>query len=144
MGDSDDEALEEPDAAMPPRTRQPRPSFVDLTQDSPPTTAQSLRPNKRRAEDDAAGEGSQATKRGRISLEGIEEIDLVGKEPSAEEALLESQQREAIRSQQAATDDDGPQRIGQRSCVICMENFTNVTATHCGKGHHVLVCSPVV
>jgi hypothetical protein len=65
-------------------------------------------------------------------VDDIEEIDLAEEGIKAEEKVLQAQQKAAIQAQQAG-EDGGPHRIGQRQCVICMENFTNITATHCGK-----------
>lgn len=62
----------------------------------------------------------------------VEELDLTNEAPFAEEELLQAQQEEAIRAQQASSASSGPLRIGQRQCIICMENLTNATITHCG------------
>ena len=35
--------------------------------------------------------------------------------------------------QAQTTESKGPIRLGQLQCVICLENMTNITATHCGK-----------
>lgn len=138
-------SLEESDqaseaAAMAPATRhRPEPrrsSVIDLTNavDSTEPTSQASRGIKRRRESAAttASEDRAPKRRGRLPNEEIEEIDLSHEPPSVEEELLQRQQQEAIRSQQAASDDSRPQRIGQRQCVICMENYTNATTAACG------------
>lgn len=52
--------------------------------------------------------------------------------PSAEEELLQAQQEKAVAAQQAEQEPSGPQKIGQRQCIICMEAYTNATVTRCG------------
>jgi hypothetical protein len=129
---------EEPEAVHSHRNVMPSPrrtvmSVVDLTAESPPMTAASTsRERKRERRVSTSAEG-RSRKRSRPADGSVEEIDLAEDATTAEEDVLRAQQREAIRSQQAADDDDGLQRIGQRQCVICMENFTNITATHCGE-----------
>ena len=91
-----------------------------------------LRGRKRSADSSKAGEG-RASKRGRIPQEDIEEIDLSKDPPSKEEELLQQQQEETIKQQQAAEESQGPLKIGQRTCIICMENFTNCTIASCGE-----------
>ncbi|EME47543.1 hypothetical protein DOTSEDRAFT_69481 [Dothistroma septosporum NZE10] len=107
-------------------------AVVDLTATTQATSTQQSRRRKRSA-DEIAGEAGRAPRRRRISTERIEEIDLANDEaPSAEEELLQQQQQDAIKLQQSRQDDEGPQKIGKRQCIICMENFTNCTATSCG------------
>lgn len=115
---------------MPPTRRSQRTSVVDLTEGSPRSTT-SRQPKRSRSTDADAASSSTRTKRRKASRD-IEEIDLANEAPSAEEELLQAQQQEAIRTQQQATEDAIPQKIGQRSCIICLENFTNCTATACG------------
>jgi hypothetical protein len=106
-------------------------SVVDLTAESPPSASTNHdRKRARRASNAVEG---RSQKRSRPAEGGLEEIDLAENAKTAEEDVLRAQQIDAIRSQQAADDGNGLQRIGQRQCVICMENFTNITATHCGK-----------
>ncbi|KXT01561.1 hypothetical protein AC578_6342 [Pseudocercospora eumusae] len=131
----------ETDRSMPPasrrRTTGRRSTAVDLTSaaSSPEVSASASRPSrstrKRSADDTNAGEG-RAPKRKRPVAENIEEVDLTNEAPSAEDELLQAQQQETIKTQQAAEESSGPQRIGKRQCIICMENYTNCTATACG------------
>lgn len=93
--------------------------------------ASATRDRKRAREADSSAEGGSG-KRSRVAVDDIEEIDLAEDGMTAEEKVLQAQQREVIQVQRAG-EDGGPHRIGQRQCVICMENFTNITATHCGK-----------
>ncbi|KAK4505669.1 hypothetical protein PRZ48_003634 [Zasmidium cellare] len=106
---------------------------VDLTASASSAAASRQRSSirKRSADSNAAGEG-RASKRGRVSQENIEEIDLSKDPPTAEEELLQKQQQEAIKQQQAADENQGPFKIGKRTCIICMENFTNCTIASCG------------
>jgi hypothetical protein len=108
-------------------------SVVDLTAESPPMTAASTSHDRKRERRVSTSTEGRSQKRKRPAGGGVEEIGLAEDATTAEEDVLRAQQIEAIRSQQVADDDDGLQRIGQRQCVICMENFTNITATHCGE-----------
>lgn len=140
LEDSDDEEGEGGED-MPAATRRRgataasrRETIVDLTAGStPPDTTKppSQRGRKRSADSTNAGEG-RATKRKRSIPDDIEEIDLSNEAPSAEEELLKTQQQEAIKAQQAAHESAIPVRIGKRQCIICMENYTDCTATACG------------
>lgn len=114
--------------------------FVDLTNEpSSPATDMPLRKaGLKRSAAEASfptrpTRSSQRTKRSPVKAEGsVEEMDLTNEAPSAEEELLQSQQEQTIKSQQADTETNGPLKIGKRQCIICMENFTNATVTHCG------------
>ncbi|KAF7189047.1 E3 ubiquitin-protein ligase complex slx8-rfp subunit slx8 [Pseudocercospora fuligena] len=129
----------ETDSSMPPATRRRtngrRSTAVDLTSAASSPEPSASRPTrstrKRSADDTNAGEG-RAPKRKRSVAENIEEVDLTNEAPSAEDELLQAQQQETIKAQQAAEESSGPQRIGKRQCIICMENYTNCTATACG------------
>ena len=124
---------------MPPNTR--RRSIVDLTNDSSPP-AESPRPRqpkslKRVAQESAQGQSSKRRKGTSRSVKAdeaaeIEQLDLTNEAPSAEEELAQAQTAAAVLAQQAATSASGPLKIGQRQCIICMENFTNITITACG------------
>jgi len=62
----------------------------------------------------------------RVDLEDLED-----EAPSAEAELLQAQQQEALKMQETKKDDD-PVKIGQRTCIICLENYTNATTAICG------------
>lgn len=57
--------------------------------------------------------------------------DLEDEAPSADAELLQAQQREALKMQETKKDDE-PVKIGQRTCIICLENYTNATTGICG------------
>ncbi|KAF2769010.1 hypothetical protein EJ03DRAFT_336534 [Teratosphaeria nubilosa] len=128
-------------AAMAPATRrrtQPRSRVVDLT-DSPQQEAGSRapaapsRPLKRPAPADA--EATHRTKRPTTAASPPEELDLTADHDT--DAFLQHQQASTIAAQQgaaAAADDsaNGPIKIGQRTCIICMEHYTNAAVTPCG------------
>ncbi|KAK4984142.1 hypothetical protein LTR50_006779 [Elasticomyces elasticus] len=58
----------------------------------------------------------------------IEEIDLVS--DGSTEALLQKQREAAIKAQHEES--KKPLRLNDLTCIICMETYTNLTATHCG------------
>lgn len=116
------------------RTTQRVQPTVDLTTSTSREDAPSQRSGVRKRSIDSSGAGEgRAPKRSRVPQGDIEEIDLTNGAPSAEEELRQQQQRDAIKLQQAADESRGPHRIGKRTCIICMENFTNCTIASCGK-----------
>lgn len=119
----------ETDVNMPLSTRNTsrRHSVVDLT-DTPDTTEPT--PSLRRKR--STNEGP-AQKRARIirTREDVEEYDLTEENPSVEEELRQAQQKATVHAQQAEID-AGPQKLGSLQCIICMDSYTNATATACG------------
>lgn len=116
-------------------SRQSALSIVDLTNDIS-SPVESAAHKRKRDEPSSFAEHTHIAKRGRTSTTAteaeVEAIDLSQDDPtpSVTEALLQSQQEEAIRSQQS--EPAGPQRVGKHTCIICMEPFTNATTTVCG------------
>lgn len=126
--------------AMPPSTRaNSGRATVDLT-DGGSSTSRQQRGTKRKAEASSSSEAGRPSKRrGSTKKEDVEEIDLANEAPSAEEELLQQQRQDAIKSQQAA-DGKGPQKLGKRQCIICLDSITNCTTTACGK-KQLCLCS---
>lgn len=126
-GDEQEQEEQGTPADMAPSTRGSarRQSVVDLTDtpDARPTS------NRRKRSTDA---GPAARKKRRTTREPIEEIDLVDENPSVEEELRQAQQQATIRAQQAEVD-AGPKKLGKLQCIICMESYTDATATACGR-----------
>ncbi|KAG8631393.1 hypothetical protein KVT40_000533 [Elsinoe batatas] len=77
----------------------------------------------------AIDSGRERPKKMRQNSEDLEEINLTSDDPM--EAVLEQERQELVKSQQK-DDEDGPKPFGKMSCIICMDNFTDVTATACG------------
>lgn len=121
------------------RRRQSRSgNLVDLTS-SPNLTmapgAQQPRTRKRSSTSNGRDEGSASkrTKRtatSRVTLGNEDEEE--DEAPSADAELLKAQQQEALKMQEE-NKDEGAQKIGQRTCIICLENYTNATISNCGK-----------
>lgn len=71
----------------------------------------------------------------------VEELDLTGGDGSATRNVRGEQSQDEIQRegqlssiiQEQMERPQGPVRLGQVQCVICMENMTDLTATHCGK-----------
>jgi hypothetical protein len=129
--DSDD------DAVMPPHHRPAaNGSPVDLTQSpdmATASTSQQSRTRKRSSASQGGDEGSakKRTKRTSMSTARVDAEDLEDEAPSADAELLQAQQREALKMQETKKDDE-PVKIGQRTCIICLENYTNATTAICG------------
>jgi hypothetical protein len=64
----------------------------------------------------------------RVDVTDLEEDEA----PSADAELLQAQQRETLQMQEK-NKDEGAVKIGQRTCIICLENYTNATTAVCGK-----------
>ena len=45
--------------------------------------------------------------------------------------MLETQRANTVREQRRAAEEDA--KLAALTCVICMEELTNITATHCGE-----------
>lgn len=134
--DTDDEG-----PMAPSRRRQPRNTnsndLVDLTQSPNMLSASDPKQarTRKRSSDSAGGDGASAnkrTKRSPGSAGKCEEEELQEEAPSAEEELLQAQQRDALKLQEEKKDEGGT-RIGKRTCIICLENYTNATTSSCGE-----------
>ena len=70
----------------------------------------------------------------------IEEVDLRDVEDeSGLFKVLEQQRADAIKSQKEQS--KKPLRFSTQQCVVCMENMTDITSTHCGKSSDLSTCS---
>jgi hypothetical protein len=132
--------------------------LIDLTADSSPYNPTSL-PSVMELAPESVVEGSKRrrlnpdTFSGRLpslvraSARQIDEVDLTTVDDDAgfkrlqEEQQIrrdqnlqkqrEQQEAETIRSMHEQS--RKPLRVNELQCVVCMENMTNITATHCGK-----------
>jgi hypothetical protein len=79
----------------------------------------------------STGNSSRSTSR-KQSLVDIEVVDLEGVETQKEyEEFKAKQQAEAIR-QQNEEEANRPMKLAEFQCIICMDNPTDLTVTHCG------------
>ncbi|KAF4634333.1 hypothetical protein G7Y89_g3780 [Cudoniella acicularis] len=137
------------DPPMPPsRNTTRRSGFVDLTESSPPSN--NMPPSrKRKAEDGGQGRvrktarasASRATstpkRSASVDLDKVEVVDLADVENEAQyNELAAKQQAELIKKQQQ-DEATRPVRLADFNCIICMDNPTDLTVTHCGH----LFCS---
>ena len=120
----------EPPSPSPPSTapmahRQTSLAVQELLQTSDePHTAKRRRLNNGDSESVILADDSPAPK--------IEEVDLRDVDDDRDlSKLLEQQRADTIRAQQEQS--NKPVRLSTLQCVVCMENMTNMTATHCGK-----------
>jgi hypothetical protein len=130
--DSDDDAI------MPARRRPTAAaSHVDLTQSPNMATASVSQQSRTRKRSSTSNEGDSGsakkrTKRTSMSTARVELADMEDEAPSADAELLQAQQRDALEMQET-NKDEGAVKIGQRTCIICLENYTNATTAVCGK-----------
>ncbi|KAF2148186.1 hypothetical protein K461DRAFT_58020 [Myriangium duriaei CBS 260.36] len=61
----------------------------------------------------------------------LEEVDLTTGNDIAQ-AMLKKEREDLVTSQKP-DDDSAPKSFGEMTCIICMDNFTDLTATPCGE-----------
>lgn len=123
--------------------------MVDLTESSPSAINNSSRDSmapsrKRKADTPGIGRASKASRGSagpRVSkespsvqqkVESPEMVDLVDIDDDEKyEDFKSKQQAELIRQQQLA-EATKPSKLAEFQCIICMDNPTDLTVTHCG------------
>ena len=98
-----------------------------------------MAPRKRKAETPGVGRAGKAARAGssnsmpsKRNSGDIPIVDLSCVDDAAQyEALKKRQQDEAIRAQNEA-DAKRPAKLAEFQCIICMDNPTDLTVTHCG------------
>lgn len=136
--------------------------YIDLTADTPPATAPTMMPRmrsissnkeepvrKRRRVNESSGPSIRSLLG--PSLHTVDQVDLTKVDDDAglkklqeeqqvqydrqvqlqQEQQQAKQQEESIRSLHEQS--KKVTRISDLQCVVCMDNMTNITATHCGK-----------
>lgn len=138
-------------APTPPRSKRATPSynttrassFVDLTKSSPPPDAMPTR--KRKA--DTPGEGrsvrpriapeessrTTSSRQCQEQTETPEVVDLVDVEDDSQYEEFKAKQQAELIKQQQQDEANKPVRLAEFQCIICMDNPTDLTVTHCGK-----------
>ncbi|KAK3632771.1 hypothetical protein LTR56_007124 [Elasticomyces elasticus] len=86
--------------------------------------------NKRRKPTTTSGPSIRRPARPNNNTEEVESLDLTGSPTTTQQSLLQAQQADMIAAQTSSSEQ--PQRIGKRTCIICMEPYTNATITSCG------------
>ncbi|KAG9236575.1 hypothetical protein BJ875DRAFT_482132 [Amylocarpus encephaloides] len=135
--------LESPPRNMPAQTRilAGRESFIDLT-DSP---ARPVAPTARKRGPDDQGEvrATKALKVARpdsrgsptgngMKVEDVEVVDLRGIEGDDEYKEHAAKQAADLMKKQAQDEAARPVKLAQFNCIICMDQPTDLTITHCG------------
>ena len=122
--------------------------FIDLTAESSPPSPRTAASGSRSREipesppaakrrrvdhDEKPSDRSHPLPSGPSVIRDIEEVDLrdVDDNPGLLSTLLAQQHADTIKNQ--IEQSNKPLRLTTKQCVICMENMTNMTATHCGK-----------
>ncbi|TVY52382.1 hypothetical protein LCER1_G006704 [Lachnellula cervina] len=128
-----------PPAQMAPsRTTTRRSSFVDLTSSSPDAKMVSTR--KRKATEDAGqGRAPKRTARAsgsgtssrRQSLEDVKVVDLANVEDESQYRELAAKQQAELIKKQNEDEARKPVKLAEFQCIICMDNPTDLTVTHC-------------
>ncbi|KAK8220063.1 hypothetical protein M8818_000479 [Zalaria obscura] len=111
----------------------PLPSINEFYDDREVMPAGSSSETWKRTRSSASDSASPELKRLRrtsTNQRKIEELDLA--EPGSAEKLREKQTEDLVKAQQ---EDEGEKHKGfkELTCMICMDTFTNMTATHCGR-----------
>lgn len=115
--------------------------FVDLTAEaSPPNMAlasdQRKSTRSRRSSEAAAAPPNSAKRRRTAAFQSdaqtVEEVDLRDvDDDKGLSRVLEQQRMATIKAQQEQA--DMPVKLSTKQCIICMDQMTNITVTHCGK-----------
>lgn len=119
-------------------------SVVDLTA-SPQagTTSNTMPPRKRKAETPGEGRASKVT-RASVSrssrstpamqpkMETPEMVDLVDIDDDEKYEDFKAKQQAALIKQQQLDEANKPAKLAEFQCIICMDNPTDLTVTHCG------------
>jgi hypothetical protein len=79
-------------------------------------------PSRKRARADGGEEA--------IVIDDLDEEEVGGREAELLKETLQKQREEAVKSQQAANE---VPKLSKLQCVICMDSFTDMTATSCGN-----------
>ncbi|KAI4151175.1 MAG: hypothetical protein LQ340_003660 [Diploschistes diacapsis] len=68
------------------------------------------------------------------AVDGIEALSKAQQQQKERHFALQEQQNQLVRDsvQSQISENKGPFKLGQLQCVICMDNMTDMTATHCG------------
>lgn len=117
-------------------------SVVDLTESSPPPG--NMAPTRKRKADtpgqgrsvrarhETPAKSSRSTPSRKQKVEQSEVVDLVDIEDGDQyEDFKAKQQAEAIKQQQQE-EANKPVKLAEFQCIICMDNPTDLTVTHCG------------
>ncbi|TVY32532.1 E3 ubiquitin-protein ligase complex slx8-rfp subunit [Lachnellula occidentalis] len=133
-----------PAQMVPSRTTTRRSSYVDLTSSSPDARMVSTR--KRKATEDAGqGRAPKRTARAlgsdsnsrRQSLADVQVVDLANVEDESQYRELAAKQQAELIKKQNEDEARKPVKLAEFQCIICMDNPTDLTVTHCGH----LFCS---
>jgi hypothetical protein len=101
---------------------------------------------KRKAEEDAAGQGRAAKKTARAAKSGeastsssrrqslgeVEVVDLADVENESQYRELAAKQQAELIKKQNEDEAKRPVKLAAFQCIICMDNPTDLTVTHCG------------
>lgn len=120
-------------------------SIVDLTESSPVMTASQIKkrktsgeasevPTKRRKESltPKKHRASSETSSSQLDNNNIEELDLVAIDDDAKYADFRSKQQADLIKQQQEEAANKPVKLAAFQCIICLDNPTDLTVTHCG------------
>jgi hypothetical protein len=129
---------------------------VDLTESSPAnnnnnTTTSAMAPRKRKADTPGEGRSSKAPRasasRRSVStpaappkVESPEMVDLVDIEDDEQYEDFKAKQQAELIKQQQLDEANKPAKLAEFQCIICMDNPTDLTVTHCGMYIPILRC----
>lgn len=104
------------------------------TNTMPASTSTTAAAGRKRARPSDPGTPPSATKRRLNSVHAPIELDDTDEEEEEELGAdndILTKEREALVAKQRE-EAGKPSRIGELNCMICLEHFTGMTATHCG------------
>ena len=79
-------------------------------------------------------------------VEGTNALHKVQEEQRERHVALQEQQNQLLKESVQAQEPEnkGPFKLGQVQCVICMDNMTDMTATHCGQYSFLSASAPAL
>jgi hypothetical protein len=118
-------------------------TVVDLTESSPPNNTSTMPPRKRKAETPGEGRASKVTRASaprssrstpavQQKFESPEMVDLVDIDDDEKYEDFKAKQQAELIKQQQLDEATKPAKLAEFQCIICMDNPTDLTVTHCG------------
>jgi hypothetical protein len=122
-----------------PNTIDPSPVKQEDRDTMPPLPSSTTQASRKRSRPSCSGPPQSATKR-RLNTPSIalDDSDDDQVEELGPDSSILAKEREALVNKQRE-ESSKVNKIGDLNCMICLEHFTNMSATHCGMLHHHLL-----
>lgn len=110
-------------------------SVVDLT--SSPVRSARKPSRKRKADSPGEGRVSKTARKNssssvEVDLDNVPVVDLSGVDDTSQYEKLRQKEQAELQKQQTLAEANKPVKLAEFQCIICMDNPTDLTVTHCG------------